>query len=81
MDDSECKVAVEWWDKNQQFWSVVRQHWQQVLEKNPTITLKWKVDDKLLHEHFMALWKDWKGTKMSDDQLDSKVDEVMARFM
>ncbi len=81
MEDSECAVARTWWNKNEPFWSVVRTQWQQIINTSPTVSLKWKVDDKMLHEHFDLLWREWCQTKMSASQTEAKVKEVMAKFM
>jgi len=81
MDDSECAVAREWWKKNEPFWSVVRTQWQQVINTSPTVSLKWKVEDKMLHEHFDQLWKEWRKVKMSTNETEERVKQVMAKFM
>jgi hypothetical protein len=81
MDDSECKTAKEWWKKNEPFWKVVRTQWQRVIEDHPTISLKWKVEDKLMNEHFFDLWKEWKSNKVKSSELEARVQQVMTKFM
>lgn len=81
MEDSECKAAADWWKKNEQFWSVVRTEWNSYLAKNATVSLKNTVDDKMMNEHFFALWKEWKNKKIKPSELDAKVKEVMTKFL
>lgn len=81
MDDSHCAVAKEWWKKNDKFWNIVRSEWTAYVEKTPTIKMKAKVDDKMLNEHFMSLWAEWRSNKIKSAELDSKVKEIMAKFL
>ena len=80
MDDTECKAAKVWWKNNEEFWTVVRNEWQAVLSANSVVSLKPTVDDKMLHEHFAALWGDWKAKKVKSSELEGKVKELIAKF-
>jgi hypothetical protein len=80
IEESECKVAKNWWDKNGEFWNVVRRQWQSKVAGNSEIVLKSKVDDKMLHEHFAELWKDWKSNKVKTAELAAKVRDLIAKF-
>lgn len=53
--DSKCKAAQDWWAKNNQYWSDVRQVWDQVYASKETLAFKGKVDDKVMHEQIFAL--------------------------
>ncbi|TGV01751.1 DUF6607 family protein [Flavivirga rizhaonensis] len=53
--DEKCKLAKDWWKKNNKIWKKVRQEWDHVLAKNKEIKLKEKVDDKKLYQYLFAL--------------------------
>jgi hypothetical protein len=81
VEDKDCAVAKEWWKKNEAFWSVVRNKWNDYIAHNNTVAVKAKVDDKVLADHFTALWKDWNSQKVKTSELDAKVQEVLTKFL
>jgi len=81
IDDSECAAAKEWWKKNEAFWSVVRKEWGSYIASAETVTMKNKVDEKMLHEHFAGLYMEWKGNKVKTNELPGKVKELMTKFL
>lgn len=54
VDDSKCKVAQEWWKKNNSVWKKVRDQWEIVFAKKKDLTLEKKVDNLPL---FMKLFE------------------------
>lgn len=80
-DDKECAIAREWWKKNAEFWTVVRNEWNKYIATSNTVTVKSKVDDKILGDHFTALWKEWTGKKIKTSELDARVHEVLVKFL
>lgn len=54
VDDSKCKVAQEWWKKNNSVWKKVRDQWEIVFAKKKDLTLEKKVDNMPL---FMKLFE------------------------
>jgi len=80
-EDGECKNARIWWEKNSAFWAVVKNEWEAYIAKNDVVTVKAKVDDKILGDYFTTLWKDWSAHKIPNDQLPGKVKEVLAKFL
>ena len=53
VDDSKCKIAQDWWKKNNSVWKKVRDQWEIVFLKNKDLTLEKKVDNQPL---FMKLF-------------------------
>lgn len=80
MDDTECKAAEEWWKKNEQFWTVIRHEWEKRISDADVVKLHAKADDQMLHEHFNVLWKEWRDKKLKSPELETKVNEVLAKF-
>lgn len=81
IEDKDCAAAKAWWEKNKPFWTVVRNQWNDYIAKTSTVSVKAKVDDKILGDYFTALWKDWSSNKIKTSELDGKVQEVLAKFL
>ena len=48
LDESNCSVAINWWNDNNTKWSLVRNKWNSIYSKNDDISLKSTVQDKPL---------------------------------
>ncbi|XOV66585.1 MAG: DUF6607 family protein [Fluviicola sp.] len=48
--DSKCQAAQDWWKENHEFWSHVRNSWDEIFDKDQNIELAQKVDGKHLYE-------------------------------
>ena len=66
--DSECKAAVDWWDKNGSKWKMVRDKWDIIYSSNKDLTLKPTVDDKKLYSYLFSPSIDEKN------EIDSTID-------
>ena len=66
--DSECKAAVDWWDKNASKWKMVRDKWDIIYSSNKDLTLKPTVDDKKLYSYLFSPSIDEKN------EIDSTID-------
>lgn len=49
--DARCKAAADWWVANQDKWADVRATWDDVFSRDMDLTLKEKVDNKVLYKH------------------------------
>ena len=66
--DSECKAAVDWWDKNGSKWKMVRDKWDIIYSSNKDLTLKPTVNDKKLYSYLFSPSIDEKN------EIDSTID-------
>ena len=66
--DSECKAAVDWWDKNGGKWKMVRDKWDIIYSSNKDLTLKPTIDDKKLYSYLFSPSIDEKN------EIDSTID-------
>lgn len=55
VDDSKCKAAQDWWVKNEQYWSDVREVWDEIYASKTTLTFKGTVDNKVLFQKIFDL--------------------------
>ena len=72
--DEKCKVAQEWWAKNQDFWKKVRAKWQVEFDKNQNIKLKNMVNDQPLFVHLSKL-----KTNASQEEINTIIDLFIIR--
>ncbi|SHG44203.1 hypothetical protein SAMN04488116_1226 [Flagellimonas flava] len=55
VEDSKCKLALDWWKEHKEFWANVRSSWDQVYDREGDLTLLKKVDEKPMFMHFYPL--------------------------
>lgn len=71
VDDSKCKVAADWWQKNHSKWQLVRTKWDEVFARHKDLSLHAKVKNKNLYKYLF-----------SDEYADkSKIEDVIESFV
>lgn len=83
IDDANCSAGVEWWEKHEPFWTVVRQEWDKVFDKDKDLHLAKKVDDKLLWKALFELDKELIEDKerFSADVASEKVSKLFDSYI
>ncbi len=81
LEDKECAAATEYWEKNKEYWGVVRKIWDEYVAKATRIELKTKVDGKVLSDYLMTMAKDYADKKITEKDLYSKVKEQITKFI
>lgn len=79
--EAECLAAKEYWKKNGSYWSRVRNIWAGYLATHQSITLKNKVDNRMLHEYLIDLGNDFEAQKIPVTQIDGKIRSGIFRFI
>lgn len=51
VDDDRCQAASNWWKENNEKWALVRDKWDAVFDRDQDLSLKEKVDFKVLFKH------------------------------
>ena len=51
LDESKCRIAINWWNDNNAKWSLVRNKWNSIYSKNEDISLNRTVKDKPLFSY------------------------------
>ena len=54
-DESKCQAAIDWWSKNEKFWSLVRAEWKTVFEAKEDLTISKLVEEKMMWEGVFEL--------------------------
>lgn len=81
LDDKECNPALAYWEKNKGYWAKVRKVWTDYISTQTVITLKTKVDGKLLHDYLLTLAKDYASKKVSDADIDARIKTEITKFI
>jgi len=55
VDSKRCELAQSYWQKQKDFWAVVRKEWDGIFAQNKTLVLERSVDKKPLFMHLFAL--------------------------
>ncbi len=81
VDDAKCKAAQDWWAKNQQYWSDVRQAWDKIYASKETLTFKGKVDDKVMFQKIFALGDEVAtATDYNSEAVQKQVVEIISKY-
>lgn len=81
MPDSLCSAAIYYWEKNKNYWGKVRRVWADYLNQQSVLSLKMKVEGKMLHEYLFELAKEYAAKKNSEAEIDNRIKVTIARFM
>ncbi len=81
IEEKECDAARKYWEENKEYWTKVRKIWEDYINANDVISLKEKIDNKLLHEYLLTLASDYKTKKVSRDEIDGRIRAEIDRFI
>ena len=81
INENECAAAKAYWEKNGAYWGKVRKIWADYISTHNSISLKDKIDEKLLHEYLIPLGNDYVAKKVTDADIDGKIKEELNRFI
>ncbi len=81
IEKSPCQPAIDWWEENKEYWSLVRQAWESHIASVDQIALRSKVNDQKLHEVLFALGKEMSAEKKpNSDEYMTKIKKVIGEF-
>lgn len=81
VDDKKCAPAKYYWERYQGFWSKVRREWENKFSGQNSISLKFKVEDKLLHEYLLKLSDEYVAKKVSEADIDGRIKTEINKFI
>ncbi|MCH2235580.1 MAG: hypothetical protein MK078_15115 [Crocinitomicaceae bacterium] len=64
---SKCQAAIEWWEKNEEFWAMVRGQWDVIFSDKKDLTMKKFVEEKMMWEEVFGL-----GSQFSEGEIKKK---------
>lgn len=76
-DEAKCKSAVAWWQEHRQFWSAVRQSWEEAMKGKTDLHLTSRVDGKLLYEQL----DDVENQRSSNPEVKKKVKDTISKYI
>lgn len=81
LPEADCSSALNYWNNNKPYWDVVRKVWKSYLENNNTIQLKFKVEEKLLHDYLYKLSYVFAKKKMSTEEVEGMIKDEINKFI
>ena len=81
IDEKECAAAMDYWETNKGYWGKVRKIWADYINTHNSISLKNKIDNKMLHEYLIDLSKEYAAKKVTDADIDNKIKAEITRFI
>lgn len=79
--EKQCNPALKYWDANKSFWSIVRKVWNDYLVTHDKIQLKFKVDEKLLHEYIYKLSFAYAKKNMTATEMENLIKQEISKFL
>lgn len=58
IDEEQCDAGKDWWEKNGDYWAIVRSEWDKLFAQKEDINFKSSVDGKKMWEQLFALNKE-----------------------
>lgn len=81
IEEKECQAAKDYWEKNKAYWSVVRTVWSEILKDRNKVSLREKVEGKMLHEYLIALGKDSIENGYKPEEVKGKIVKKIGDFL
>lgn len=81
IEEKECQAAKDYWEKNKAYWSVVRTVWSEILKDRNKISLREKVEGKMLHEYLIALGKESIEKGYKPEEVKGKIVKKIGDFL
>lgn len=71
VDDSRCQAAADWWKENEAKWTIVRDKWEKVFDRDENLVLKEKVDNAPLYKYLFE----------EEYNSEDKINEIIESFV
>lgn len=79
--DSDCDAGRAYWEKTKDYWSSVRKVWDEYLATHDKVTLKNKVDGKVMHDYLFAMAKDYSTGSLKPDDTQKSLQDLLGKFV
>ena len=74
---SKCQSAVDWWNHNQNYWSVVRSVWDDVFGSKKTVQINMKVDNKTMFMRLFELGDQFVGDSFDSEKAKQEIERAI----
>lgn len=81
VDDAKCKIAKEWWGEHKNYWADVRAVWDELFASKQTISIKKKVDGKVLFMDLFALQDELLADDYDSDKAKKEIRATIQKFL
>lgn len=80
-EDRKCQIAKNWWNEKHVYWDDVRAVWDELFAMKKTVSIKKKVDDKVLFMKLFALEDEMLKDKYDPEVSKSKIRETINEYL
>ncbi len=78
-DESKCQAAIDWWQKNEKNWGLVRAEWEDVFGEKEDVAIQKLVDEKMM---WMQMFELSNSFDENDEAKTKKsIKEVLKKYM
>ncbi|MBX2940622.1 MAG: hypothetical protein KF880_11170 [Ferruginibacter sp.] len=81
LPEQACDAALEFWKKNETYWTTVRLIWNEIISQRSSLKLRFKVDGKQLHDYLNKLSYTSVKSQMTDDALQTSIRTEINKFI
>lgn len=82
IEDTKCSAARDWWSGHREFWSIVRDEWEDIYSHHSHLFLQKKVDEKLMWEKMFELDREMSAEASSNPgTVRTKVHATLNRYI
>jgi hypothetical protein len=78
IDESNCKPAQKWWNKNKEYWRLVRSVWREIYNQHEDLQFKQTVDGKRRWQRIFKLQQEYSGK--NDQKIRNKVRNIIELY-
>jgi len=71
-DESKCQAAIDWWQKNEKFWDLVRAEWSNVFAQGNDVKIEKLVDNKMMWMNMFELGRAFDEKKQKETKASIK---------
>ncbi|HCF64475.1 MAG TPA: hypothetical protein DEU93_10270 [Chitinophagaceae bacterium] len=81
LPDASCQSALEFWKKNESYWTMVRNIWNEEISKRSSLQLHFKVEGKQLHDYLNKLSYSYAKHPAPADQMKTSIRAEINKFI
>lgn len=80
-EESKCQLAKTWWTEKQAYWNDVRAVWDELFALKQTVSIKKRVDDKVLFMKLFSLEKEMLNNEYDSVTAKMKIKKVINAYL
>lgn len=79
--DYNCQPAIDYWEKNHQYWADVREIWTELIEENEELSFKEEIDGSKMYEPFFGMAMRFSGDKYNKAEVQKAIYATIQSYL